>query len=369
LRQVLLNLLSNAVKFSDRGQIVARVFPVELSSADVLLRFEVQDAGIGIAPEVLARLFEPFVQADTARKNAGSGLGLSITKSLVGLMGGEIGLQSEVGAGSLFWFTARFARSAVPVQHVSFENIAGMIVSSDAEFVRIVARYMDAWGMQSYPVANAEELRATVSGNPAPTWIALVDEGDGDSKLGDVIRAVHASERTRIVVIGGESLRKPLRQSHLFDAIANAAGVQRADLPQPPAPADVARSIVDLPVLVAEDNINLQGLLKLQFEELGVPVVFASDGNEAIAALGARDYALVFMDCQMPNMDGLAATRAIRAAEHRTGKHVPIVAMTANAFAEDREACFAAGMDDYLAKPVRLNNLRAVLERWAPTSP
>ncbi|MGA2393486.1 MAG: ATP-binding protein [Candidatus Lustribacter sp.] len=369
LRQVLLNLMGNAVKFSDGGQIVARAFPVELGSEDVLLRFEVQDMGIGIAPDVLSRLFEPFVQADTARKFAGSGLGLSITKSLVELMGGEVGVQSEVGAGSLFWFTARFARSTAAPQNISLKNVAGLIVSNDDEFVRIVARYMDAWGMRSHHVANREQLLAAVTGDPASTWIALVDDSDGDRRLADVIEAVHASERARIVVVGGESLRKPLRQSYLFDAIANAAGVERADLPVPPPAESVTRSSTDLPVLVAEDNANLQALLKLQFEEIGVPVVFASDGNEAIAALAAGNYALAFMDCHMPKMDGLTATRAIRAAERGTGKHVPIVAMTANAFAEDREACFAAGMDDYLAKPVRLNNLRAVLERWAPITP
>lgn len=370
LRQIVLNLLGNAAKFTERGEIVARVFPLGLDPERVELRFEVEDTGIGIQPENLARLFEPFVQAGatTVTKYAGSGLGLSISKRLVELMNGEIGVQSELGRGSLFWFTAGFRRAPNmgPPALPSLENIAGLIVSTDAVFAQIVARYMDSWGMRSHHVTSREAMHATLRSDQASSWVAIVDtDNEGLPQLPDVIEALHAIQPSRVVVVGGGSLRKPIRQSYLFDAIARAADVRppsRAAAPAGPAPV----TLTTAPVLVAEDNTRLQGLLRLQFEELGVPVTFVDDGRGAVDALEQGDYAMVFMDCQMPRLDGLSATQAIRAAEAERGRHVPIVAMTANAFAEDREACLAAGMDDYLAKPVRLHNLRTMLERWAP---
>jgi PAS domain S-box-containing protein len=257
LRQILLNLLANAVKFTEHGRVLARAVPLDGSEDEIVVRFEVQDTGIGLASEVIPHLFEPFAQADrsTSRRFGGTGLGLSISKRLVKLMGGEIGLQSEPGSGSLFWFTARFERCLEEIQ------------------------------------THASALDGTPAGAPASAH---------------VIR----------------------------------------------------------PVLVAEDDQRLQRLLKLQFDDLQIPVTFVSDGLQVIEALGRDQYSLVFMDCQMPTMDGLTATKAIRERERRCGGHVPIAAMTANAFTEDRDNCLAAGMDDYLAKPVKLDNLRAMIARW-----
>ena len=376
LRQVLLNLLANAVKFTPRGKIVARVFPVELSERDVLLRFEVEDTGIGIAPEVIPNLFEPFVQADTSlsRQFGGTGLGLSISKRVVGLMGGEFGVQSEPGAGSVFWFTARFERSnATAVRPpLTLENVAGLIVSSDEVLAQIVARYMDAWGLPSHHARTRDEMHAALESGDASIWLAIVDGEDRNlPDLREVMDALHAMEPARVIVIGGGSLRKPVRQSYLFDAI-----VRAMDIDETAAPATNREGAdrgmlpsMDTPVLVAEDNTRLQSLLKLQFDELDIPVTFVPDGRAAVEAVRNGNFAMVFMDCQMPEMDGLAATRAIRLAERESGKHIPITAMTANAFAEDKAACLAAGMDDYLSKPVRLNNLRAAIERWTPRAP
>jgi PAS domain S-box-containing protein len=377
LRQVLLNLLGNAVKFTERGSIVARAFPLELSAHDVLLRFEVEDTGIGIAPEVVPNLFEPFVQADqsSSRKYDGTGLGLSISKRIVELMGGEFGIQSKPGSGSLFWFTARFERSGAAAgrQTPAFENVAGLIVSSDEVLAQIVARYMNAWGLRSHHARTRPEMHAALQASTASTWLAIVDEDDFEVPgLREVIDAVHALAPARVIVLGGGSLRKPIRQSYLFDAIVRATDIDPASAAPPvtsrKAAEPSAMPTTHTPVLVAEDNTRLQSLLKLQFDELGIPVTFVSDGAAAVEAVRTGHYAMVFMDCQMPNMDGLAATRAIRLGERETGRHVPITAMTANAFAEDREACLAAGMDDYLSKPVRLNNLRAMIERWTPAS-
>ncbi len=258
LRQILLNLLSNAVKFTASGRIAVRALPVEASISHAVVRFEVQDSGIGIAPELVPKLFEPFVQADSSssRRFGGTGLGLSICKRLVELMQGEIGVSEAPGGGALFWFTARFGR----------------------------------------PQAAGEESAG------APPLAAA-----------DAVRASSAAHK----------------------------------------------------ILVAEDNAGLREILVHQFARLGGAATIVGNGREAVEALAREPFALVFMDCHMPEMDGFAATRAIRAAERGTGLHVPIVAMTANAFKEDREACLAAGMDDYLAKPVRLDDLRGIVERWA----
>jgi PAS domain S-box-containing protein len=373
LRQILLNLLGNAVKFTDRGgSIVARVVPLAIDEGAVTVRFGVADTGIGIAPELLPQLFEPFAQAGgaTARAAGGTGLGLSISKRLVSLMGGEIGVQSAPGAGSLFWFTARFARvpAAGPPKNRTLNGVGGLILSGDDTFAEIIARYMQSWSMASRRAVEREDLTRAFAADDGVTWIALADLDDiGVDDIGltlDILRAVGPA---RVIAIGKDGpLLKPVRQSDLFYAITKVVDDKRgtagavAKPRTPPAAAGVHGAI-----LVAEDNVRLLQLLKLQFERLGVPVTFVSDGLQAVEALRRHTYSLVFMDCQMPNMDGLAATKAIREAESGTGRHVPIAAMTANAFAEDRDACIAAGMDDYLAKPVKLADLRAMIERWS----
>jgi two-component system sensor histidine kinase/response regulator len=380
LRQILLNLLGNAVKFTDSGQVVARALALNSTEHDIVLRFEVQDTGIGIAPEMQTRLFEPFVQADglATRKHGGTGLGLSISKRLVDLMGGEIGVESAPGSGALFWFTPRFGRPSdpVPVQQRWLAGVTGLILTGDDMFAQITKRYMTAWHMDSCRVASRSDLLTTLQSRGDASWVAIVDVDDvGAADVSDAVEVVRAILPTRVITIGGGGpMGKPVRQSNLYDAIVLASNTDRlrrdAEIPS----ARRAVATIDnlsrthpvrngVTVLVAEDNVQLQKLLQLQFDELGVVVKFVSNGAQTIDALGIGTYSMVFMDCHMPILDGLSATRAIRANEAATGGHVQITAMTANAFVEDRAECIAAGMDDYLAKPIRLANLRSAIER------
>jgi PAS domain S-box-containing protein len=372
LRQILLNLIGNAVKFTERGHINVRALPAETSSRYARVRFEVQDTGIGIEAATLPKLFEPFVQADSSssRTYGGTGLGLSICKRLVDLMDGEIGVKSEPGNGSLFWFSARFGRPSVVGSSRRVYGVRALVVSSDEPFCDVVSRYVESWGMQVLRARDAEQgleaLRARDAQEEAgesADWIAIVDSDDPAVSIG-ALRASPTFGAERIIPIGrGARLAKPVSQSHLFDAVAEALGEGERNLPHP-APAFVAEHRGDRPVLIVEDNAGLREILGHQFAALGLPAKIVGDGIEAVDAVRGERFSMVFMDCHMPNMDGFTATRTIRAAEAGTGDHVPIVAMTANAFKEDREACLAAGMDDYLSKPVRMDDLRAMTQRW-----
>jgi len=379
LRQILLNLMGNAVKFTDAGQVVARALPLRMTADEITVHFEVQDTGIGIDANVLPRLFEPFVQGDASasRKFGGTGLGLSISKRLVALMGGEIGVESEPNLGSLFWFTATFGRASEQTSAKrSLGGIGVLIVSRDETFAHIVEGYLTSWQMRSLRVSSRAEILESLPADTDTMWVAIVDADESHADVDELLRDERVIPPARIVTIGeGSAVRKPVRQSYLFDAIVKASGIRKpADVTTPAALSSAAQT-APLPgllrrILIAEDNARLRRLLKFQFDELGIPVEFVADGLAAVEAVRHERYAMVFMDCQMPNMDGLSATRAIRAEEAKTDRHVPIVAMTANAFAEDRAACLAAGMDDYLAKPVRLADLRAAIERsWEKSTP
>jgi PAS domain S-box-containing protein len=375
LRQILLNLLGNAVKFTERGRVVVRALLLDALPAEIVVCFEVKDTGIGIAPEVLSSLFEPFAQADNwaSRRFGGTGLGLSISKRLVELMGGNVGVQSDPGGGSVFWFTARFERAAerATLQRRTLEGIGALILSGDDLIAETIESYIRSWSMECRRAGSRNDVVEVLQSRDSATWAVIVDLDDvGVADLGVTIDSLRAILPDRIIAIGNDGpLRKPLRQSHLFDAIVKAVSGKRAEaIPIPPPGPVEAIPRPGAPVLVAEDNVHLQRLLKLQFDDLGVPVTFVSDGLQATEALSRNEYAMMFMDYQMPNMDGMSATKAIRNEERQNGGHVPIVAMTANAFAEDREACLAAGMDDYLAKPVKLADLRAVIERWSSPS-
>lgn len=371
LRQILINLLGNAVKFTERGHVVVRALLEGSAGERVQVRFEVQDTGIGIPEAALPRLFQPFVQVDgsLSRRYGGTGLGLSISKRLVELMGGEIGVVTKEGAGSTFWFTASFALgSELDVVHRTLEGMGAMLVTEDDLFAQIVGRYLTSWGIENHRAQSRTDVLEALQSTGERTWVAIIDmDAPGGEEMIELAEALRGLTPARILTVGSAgALHKPLRQSYLFDSIVRVA--QLAPVPaesgsEPAAP--LGRVEARGPVLVAEDNTRLQRLLKLQFDELGVPVIFASDGLQAVEALRRGGFAMAFMDCHMPHMDGLEATRTIRGEEQHSGRHVPIVAMTANAFAEDREACIVAGMDDYLAKPVKLANLREMIDRWS----
>jgi PAS domain S-box-containing protein len=376
LMQILLNLIGNAVKFTQRGTVVVRALSVEASVRQTVIRFEVQDTGIGIADKTLPLLFEPFVQADSSssRKYGGTGLGLSICKRLVTLMGGDIGVESALGSGSLLWFSLPFKRSSLVMPNRKVVGASALIFSDDETFADIVARYLDAWGMASRRMRAATEMTTALEPPDAavsPQWIAVLDaDAAGFEEVSAALVATPEIGPGRVIVVGDDDgqVPKPLRQSGLFDRISQALGqaAKSEAVTHELVPSGAAASRSTASVLVAEDNASIQELLGHQLQALGIAAKMVGDGAEAIAALRQERFDAVLMDCQMPNLDGFEATRLIRDEESRLGRHTPIIAMTANAFKEDREACLAAGMDDYLSKPLRMQTLRAALDRWLP---
>ncbi len=398
LRQILLNLLGNAVKFTAQGDVTVRAEVAAATPSDVTVRFSVRDTGIGLSSAAQAHLFQPFVQADgsTTRKYGGTGLGLAISKRLVELMGGAIGLESAEGQGSLFWFTIPFARSAapdLPPLDMGLQGLRVLVVDDNVTLREIMQRYLAAWEVRSDGAATAAAgltavREAARSGRPYD--VALVDyrlpDMDGFA-LARELRADPALAATRPILITGFDERgraeaaaeagfaayipKPVKLSRLLDAIMTAldAGA-RAEAPQAapsvetPAPVPTERMI-----LVAEDNAVNQKLALLLLKKLGYRAVAVSNGREAVVAAATGHYGMILMDCQMPEVDGFQATAVIRTGEAqqpRGTRWLPIVAMTANAMQGDREECIAAGMDDYVSKPINAERLRVVIERWMP---
>ena len=394
LRQVLVNLLSNAIKFTEVGEVTLRIRLQGQDEQHVLLRFEVRDSGIGIAPAAQARIFEEFVQADgsTTRKFGGTGLGLAISRQLVAMMGGTIGVESIPGQGSLFWFTARFGRAlagAAPVP--ALDGLRGqraLIVDDNATNREILEQQLAAWALHSASAASGAEalslLRAAAA-RGAPYDIALLDmmmPGMDGTALATAIRQDAALAATHLLMLTSAGtcsdgpgsrasgiercLSKPVRQSELYDALALLVGVAAPAVPVPVPAARAEYPPLHAHVLLAEDNRVNQLVTIAMLENFGCRVQVVGDGYAVLKALAGRSYDLVLMDCQMPNLDGYAATAAIRAREQEQpgARRLPVIALTANAMEGDRERCLAAGMDDYLAKPLRAGELYAVLKRW-----
>ncbi|HEY0393337.1 MAG TPA: response regulator [Candidatus Elarobacter sp.] len=399
LRQVLLNLIGNAVKFTGTGSVTVRAIVDRVDGSggerSATLRFSVTDTGPGIAPEAAERLFEPFRQADqsTRRRFGGTGLGLSISRRIVELMGGRIGFDSSLGRGSTFWFTIPFMRVDEDVEPAIGETLRGariLVVDQEAVARQVVDQYLLAWGAIASSTGNAAhalELAKAAAGRRGPFDVVIVDRrAAGDAfTFASRLHGVPGFEKVPLVLVTGSDeasnpadarahgfvavVRKPLRQTVLHDALVGALAAS-------PAPSDTAAAVAEpgaapprsadgVLVLVAEDNPVNRKLALQQLKKLGYQAHAVNDGREAVEAVAHGQYDLVLMDCQMPECDGFEATREIRRAETARGGHVPIVAMTANALEGDREACLAAGMDDYLAKPVQLAALRAVVERFA----
>jgi len=409
LRQILVNLTGNALKFTQQGEVMIQVTRGEETADRTLIEFAVTDTGIGIAPEAQALLFMPFSQVDTSttRKFGGTGLGLAICKQLVEQMGGQIGLESVPGQGSTFRFTVWLTKQpaevhATPLPRGSLQGRRLCIVDDNATNRRILEQYAAQWGLQSATASDGYQALALLKDAATrgePFDLAILDlqmpRMDG-LELGHAITADPVLAATRLVLLTSIGLRgqaekakqagisayltKPVHRSHLYDCLT-----MIVDLPAKSAidPLEVgaasrpdnvlvtrhvlkeAAAAARTRILVAEDNIVNQKVAVCQLEKLGHRADVVANGLEAVEAVARVSYALVLMDCQMPEMDGLEATAMIRKREgEQASRRLPIIAMTANAMQGDREKCLVAGMDDYLAKPVKLEHLEAMLARW-----
>jgi PAS domain S-box-containing protein len=384
LRQVLLNLVANAVKFTEKGGVAIEAFHQGVVDDEVYLRFEVTDSGIGIPADVVPTLFQKFTQADssTTRRFGGTGLGLAISRQLIGAMGGEIGVDSTPGKGSRFWFTVRLNLGAEPHahHHAVSTTLKGfrVLVVDDNEVNRLIFRkQLGAWGMTVQSVESGAEALAALKDavdREAPFHIALVDQmmpGMDGVELGRRISDDPAFAATKLILATSLGVRglaaraeacgfaialnKPVVQSKLFECLAQLCGVEIPTMPQATAPkagkAAPAPQLRPLRILVVEDNQVNQLLATVLLGKAGHRIDVAGNGLEALDAVSARPYDLVLMDVQMPEMDGIEATKRIRAMAGPVAR-IPIIAMTANAMKGDRERLLAVGMNDYVSKPI-----------------
>jgi signal transduction histidine kinase/CheY-like chemotaxis protein/HPt (histidine-containing phosphotransfer) domain-containing protein len=395
LRQVLMNLVGNAIKFTHKGEVAVRVRATGQTGDQVDLRLEVQDTGIGISPDVRDNLFRAFVQADgsTTRKYGGTGLGLAISKQIVELMQGKIGVDSTPGTGSTFWFTCRLPRQkneAAP-EHPAPNRLPGLrvlVVDDNATNREVLARNLVAWGMEvtcAEDAGSALRLAIEAAGHGSPFDLAVLDlmmPGMDGLQLARAVRGSPELAGIRLLLLtsagtGGDSdetrragidacLSKPVRQSQLFDCLCNLMGRPPAIAETQPGASGTEFRAPGVHVLVVDDNAVNRAVIVGFLEEYECRVSEAADGSEAIDRLAGDPAHLVLMDCQMPVMDGFAATAEIRRRAITTpgGTRLPVVALTASALKGERERCLAAGMDDYLAKPLRQAELVQVLRHW-----
>lgn len=392
-RQVLTNLIGNAIKFTEKGEIVIRIALIQQRGDDIEIRCEVADTGIGIAKNMQDYIFDSFAQADgsTTRKYGGTGLGLALSKQLVECMQGKIGVHSELGKGSTFWFTAilKLSVDSLPeiIPQVNLQNLKALIVDDNTINRTILESHFDTWKINHQSCENGKQalvlLKAAVN-HDKPFDFAVIDmmmeEMDGLS-LSYAIKTHPLIAPTRLIMLSSHAQRgdaeaarkvgfsayltKPVRRSKLYDAITLVMGLRtnQQDIL-------ITRHIIDelarrnsLQILLVEDNVFNQKVALGMLRRLGLHADVANNGKEAVDALNQQTYDIVFMDCQMPVMDGYQATALIRQ-QHTSEKRVPIIAMTANALEGDRERCLAAGMDDYLSKPFKLESLQTVVVQW-----
>jgi len=403
IRQILLNLAGNAIKFTEKGHVFIAVDAPRVSDGEALVRICVEDSGIGIPADKLPLLFNRFQQADTSttRRFGGTGLGLAIARQLAQIMGGDITAESCVGVGSTFTVTMR-----LPLDHASraetlpllpLDDVRALIVDDNGVNRRVLREQLASFGMRvdvADSAAEALALLRAAARTTDPYRLALLDHlmpvMDGE-ELGRIVRQDHLLERIAMVLFTssgrrGEANRfaeagfdgylvKPLKPSILHDALAAALGAresgansgiitrhllaeERGRAQCVPAP-----ELGHARVLVAEDNaVNVKVATRM-LAKFGCRVDVAANGREALELFGQLPYDIVFMDCQMPELDGFEATAEIRRLEG-DGRHIPIVALTANAMAGDREKCLAAGMDDFISKPIKESDLSRALSRW-----
>ncbi len=402
LQQVLVNLIGNAVKFTERGEIVVRLVKEAESAATASVRCEVRDTGIGIAPDAQKLLFQPFSQVDgsTTRKYGGSGLGLAISAQLVERMGGRIEVESEPGCGSVFRFTMKLQKqrpftSAAANARSGLEQLWLLVIEDNATLGASLRKRLGAWGVRADPAAGAAEaldLLRTHAAAGTPYDAALVDlhlPAAGGAQLMRAVKADPAIARTLLIAAsspGAETpnrvqhpahadtwLARPIRPSQLLQSLKELLAQRHRKRTNPGGDDGAAseesqtrqRPERAVRVLVVEDNAINQKLALNQLRKLGYGADAIDNGPAALDMMARGSYAAVLMDCQMPRMDGYAATAEIRRRESGR-RHTIVIAMTAFAQEGARERCFAAGMDDYIAKPVRLEALEAALARWVP---
>ncbi|MEM5786969.1 MAG: response regulator, partial [Syntrophobacteraceae bacterium] len=402
LRQVLTNLVGNAIKFTEKGEVLVRVFLKEQSDTDAFIGFEVKDTGLGISRDAQARIFDAFSQSDgsTSRKFGGTGLGLAICKQLCAMMGGEIEVESTPGEGSTFRFWLRLKKQS-PEQQVSVRvpghpRALRVLIVDDNETNRLVLSHqLNSWGISNSSAQDGAEaliLLRSAANEGKSFKVAILDmmmprmdgvELAGQIKADPLLNAIDLIMLTSVGRYGDieaarkagirSYLTKPIRQSHLYDVLVNPKGGRSSEHLETDLVMDIesGRPCSGPAVLVAEDNPTNQKVCKAMLERLGYRADIVSNGREALEALALIPYGLVLMDCQMPEMDGYEATRRMRDREKDAllssslvPPRVAIVALTAHAMKEDREQCLAAGMDDYLSKPFSLEQLRSIVEHW-----
>ncbi len=397
LRQIITNLLSNAIKFTDEGEVVVAVSCTRRQEDGCAVRFAVSDTGTGVDPQQIPGLFDSFSQADgsTTRRYGGTGLGLAISKQLSHLMGGEIGADSSPGKGSTFWFTAKFAGPVVPHRQAKdvvreLHGLRILVVDDNGINRQILTRQLTGRGASVTSAQDGAEalqlMKAAAPGvsfdlvlldlnMPGMDGIELAQAIKSDSALRDVLLILLTSSDQRSGFEGAGiamSLRKPVRPSKLYNAITELLSGADVALDRGLSERRGARPRhqKSMPpsgkcILLVEDNEVNQLLAIRMLEKRGFRPVLATNGREALEALAKQDFSAILMDCQMPEMDGYEAASEIRRREQARGtQHTAIIAMTANTMQGDRERCIAAGMDDYLSKPLRGQALYETLERW-----
>lgn len=392
LHQILVNLAGNAVKFTDRGEIIIDVLLESLADSQATLHFQVRDTGCGIPAEKLETIFESFIQLDNTarRRHGGTGLGLTISRQLVALMGGRIWVESEVNRGSTFHFTACLALGSDVLADVKSAPLALqgrqiLVVDDNAANRKILVEILREWKTEplvasSGPEAIAllERLRTETGTVPDVVLLDMLMPGMDGSEVARRLREIFGRDAIKIVILSSLSeplslremaqfgvdslLSKPVRASQLLTVLCRVLEIHD-EAPEVPCAGEVpGATIPSLHVLLAEDNrVNRMVAIRL-LEERGHTVVPVENGDLALAALEHDEFDVVLMDVQMPVLDGFSATAAIRRKEQGTGRHLPIVALTANAMEGDRERCLASGMDGYVAKPVRSVELYSALE-------
>jgi two-component system, sensor histidine kinase and response regulator len=387
IRQILINLIGNAIKFTDGGEVVVRVEAESVSDERAGLKFSVRDTGIGVSPEEQRRLFLAFSQADTSttRKFGGTGLGLAISKRLVDIMSGDMGVESVKGEGSTFWFKVEFPRSTAPAVEAA-ENaspIRLIILDANATARQALVRQLKERAERCEQTSTETEAMALLhaeasrAGAPLVFFLDSATPAQGGLAFSLKVRSDASLREVKIVLLSpvGQSLEpdimraagimacctKPIKESALKEALAGLGGASAAAGREKSLhPAATHRH---LKILVVEDNPVSQKVAQLQLEKMGYTVDVVGSGAEALMAVSQTHYGVILMDCQMPQMDGYRTTQEIRKAEG-PAMHTPIVAMTAHALAGDKEKCLAAGMDDYLSKPVKLDELARALSKW-----